>query len=81
MAKGRVSKTRHDTGRTITMPSAYGSHRSMVVEHTQFGLELDDDHVLCKDDVHYYITEKVRLDNGLADPNRYGNSSATYEPQ
>lgn len=81
MAKNKPSKKRHETGRTITTPSQYGSHSSMVVDHTQFGLTLNEDQVLCKDDTHYYITEKKRLDNGLADPNRYGNPSATVESQ
>ena len=27
--------------------------------------------VVCKDDKGYYITERSRLDDGLADPNRY----------
>jgi hypothetical protein len=33
--------------------------------------ELEDGKVVCKDDKGTYITEKNRLDNGLADPKRY----------
>lgn len=66
-----IKKSLHDIGRKITTPSAYGSHASMVVDHKEFKLELNDDEVLCKDDNSYYITKKNRLDNGLADPNRY----------
>jgi hypothetical protein len=50
---------------TITNPSSYGSHASMVVS------ELDNGMVLCKDDTHEYETFKNRLDTGLADPRRY----------
>lgn len=62
-----VNKKQHE-GRctTITTPSRYGSHTSMVVR------ELDDGRVVCKDDVGEYETLKDRLDNGLADPNRWG---------
>ena len=31
----------------------------------------DSERVVCKDDKGYYMTYKNRLDNGLADPNRY----------
>ena len=55
----------------------------MVVEPQEVELykvvggRLDNIHhseVICKDDRGYYITLKARLDNGLADPNRYSNS-------
>jgi hypothetical protein len=66
-----VNKKRHETGRTITTPSAYGSHASMVVDHEDYGLELEEGMVLCEDDSGFYITKRSRLDDGLADPNRY----------
>lgn len=66
-----VSKKRHETGRTITTPSAYGSHSSMVVDHEEYGMELDESTVLCEDDGGFYLTKRSRLDDGLADPNRY----------
>lgn len=49
-------------------PSNYGSHKSMVVE------ERDDGTVVCKDEFGNYVTDKDRLDTGLADPNRYAMS-------
>jgi len=78
MAKG--FKKRFETGRKITTESWFGSHQSMVVDHTEFDLELSDNEVLLKDDTHFYITTKDRLDTGIADPNRYANSKATYVP-
>ena len=74
------NKKRHETGQVITTPSVFGSHKSMVVVHTEFGLELSDNELLLKDDTHFYVTTKDRLDTGIADPNRYANSKATYVP-
>ena len=74
------NKKRHETGRTITTETWFGSHASMIVDHTEFGLELKDNEVLLKDDTHYYITTKDRLDISIADPNRYANPDATYQP-
>ena len=73
MAKNR---TRHQTGNSVTTPSWFGSHASMVVDHTEAQISgcdvnLSEDQVLCKDDRGYYVTQKNRLDNGLADPKRY----------
>lgn len=79
MIKQRTSKKQHDRSAVITTPSAYGSHKSMVVDHKAFGLTLGEKEVLCKDDVHYYITTINRLDDNLADPNRY-SSKATFVP-
>lgn len=65
-----VSKKKHEGRCTaVTTPSLYGSHASMVVR------ELDDCRVVCKDDVGEYETYKDRLDNGLADSNRWGRKS------
>lgn len=66
MAKNRNYK-KHETGKTITTKSRYGSHAEMVIE------ELEDGRVLCEDDAGTYTTLKKRLDSGLADPNRYSN--------
>jgi len=63
-----MAKNKHDTGRTITTPSWFGSHQSMVVE------DIDDKMVLCKDDYGYYSTYKT--DNGLADSMRYSRSKS-----
>lgn len=75
MAKGRK---RHQTGNSVTTPSWFGSHASMVVDHSDVQAEgreftLSEDQVLCQDDNGYYVTEKKRLDDGTADPNRYSN--------
>jgi len=70
---------KHEAGKKITTPSWFGSHASMVVDHTKIetknkDMELSREKVVCQDDLGYYITEKNRLDNGLADSNRYFNS-------
>lgn len=57
---------KHDVGVTITTPSPYGSHLSMLVR------ELEDGRVVLKDDFGEYVTTRDRLDNGMADPNRNG---------
>lgn len=62
-------------------PSAYGSHKSMVnMEATAAlhpGVEFDDikynDLVVVTAENGDYKTPKKRLDNGLADVNRYSN--------
>jgi hypothetical protein len=60
-----LNKKQHE-GRavTITTPSLYGSHASMVVR------ELDNGRVVCRDDIGEYETSKDRLDSGLTDSNR-----------
>lgn len=75
MAKNR---TRHQTGNNVTTPSWFGSHESMVVDHSEVQIggqdvKLSEDQVLCKDDNGYYITEKKKINSGIADPNRYSN--------
>lgn len=73
------NKKRHETGNTITTPSEYGSHKSMVVDPEQYvsakdnasGVSCGPGVVLCKDDKGFYITLEDRLDSGLADPKRY----------
>jgi hypothetical protein len=50
----------------------------MVVDHTAvsgISITLSDNEVLCQDDSGYYVTEKNRIDSGLADPNRYANEN------
>ena len=75
MAKNRI---RHQTGNSVTTPTWFGSHASMVVDHSEVQIgdtdvKLSEHQVLCEDDNGYYVTEKKKLDNGLADPNRYSN--------
>lgn len=60
----KVIKEKSESFKTITTPSFFGSHKSMVVKN------LENGKCLCKDDSGEYITEIKRLDNGLADPNR-----------
>lgn len=48
----------------ITTPTRFGSHKSMVIKDL-------GDTVICKDDIGEYVTSKSRLDNGLADSNRW----------
>ena len=55
--------------RVLKYPSDYGSHASMSVEHAN---ELVPDHlIVLKDNRGLYITERSKLDTGLADPNRH----------
>jgi hypothetical protein len=77
MAKKYRPKVKmHDAGLMITTNSPYGSHADMVVDPIVFAsggaaATLKGDEVICQDDRGYYTTLKSRLDNGLADPNRY----------
>ena len=56
-------------------PSPYGTHDSMVDEVVT-DLLGKPDLVVCGDDEGLYVTEKNRVDNRLADPNRYASSVA-----
>ena len=84
MAKYRVASKGYETGKQITTKSWFGSHADMVVEleelkANKFLHHLHHSEVVCKDDKGYYITEKNRLDNGLADPNRYNAHRPQYD--
>jgi len=78
MNKKTVSKKSHDSGRTITTPSFYGSHLKMVANSELFDIKLEDNQVICKDDDGYYLTLKERLDSNLADPNRYSGRKEVF---
>jgi hypothetical protein len=76
--KYRPNVKGYDAGLVITTKSPYGSHADMVVELEELQLgdlvelrDMEDYETVCKDDKGCYITLKSRLDNGLADPNRY----------
>lgn len=56
------------------LPSQYGSHASMIVDHATVELEDPVNFVCLEDENGFYVTERNRLDNGLADPNRYATS-------
>tara|TARA_Y100000310_G_scaffold322437_1_gene381501 strand:- start:425 stop:682 length:258 start_codon:yes stop_codon:yes gene_type:complete len=80
MVKYRAKPKGHETGQVITTKSPYGSHADMVVELEELQLsdlaelrDMEDYETVCKDDGGCYITLKSRLDNGLADPNRYAD--------
>ena len=77
MAKYTPRQKQYETGQTVTTKSRYGSHEEMVVSDDEelegTHLSTTDEQVVCKDDTGYYITLKSRLDNGLADPNRYSS--------
>ena len=84
MAKNFIKPRKHETGRTITTKTPYGSTSEMIVtdENVLSKLELAADTVLVKDDNGYYVTFKDRIDNGMADPRRYSESlrlSLQYE--
>ncbi|RDJ35413.1 MAG: hypothetical protein DWQ19_11395 [Crenarchaeota archaeon] len=54
-------------------PSQFGSHASMIDQEATDQLG-NPDRVVLKDDHGVYETDRNRLDNGLADPNRYRTS-------
>lgn len=58
-------------------PSHFGSHASMIEDA---GTEILNDplKVVLKDEHGTYTTNKNRLDNGLADPNRYTPDRLEY---
>ncbi len=61
--------------------SPFGSHQSMVcddlLQDTLLGVRrIFAGDVLLRDAAGYYTTSRDRLDNGLADPNRYGSLAA-----
>lgn len=71
MAKNKEYRKKHDSGTTITTPSHFGSHSSMVLERTKYSSVTPIDGIVLQDDAGYYVTIPERLDTGLADPNRY----------
>ena len=74
MAKKYYKAPKNITGKNVTTPSAFGSHSSMVIEASKYGDKILLNHeIICKDDDGLYITAKNRIDDGLADPNRYAN--------
>jgi hypothetical protein len=76
---------KHVVGRNISTKTAFGSHSDMIVsceDPAIQSLKIDDNQIICKDDTGYYITEKNRIDSGLADPNRYAsiNARKNFQP-
>ena len=83
MAKKHFKPRTHDSGSVITTKTPYGSTSDMIVDHTKYRYIADNGPVIinenlggvvCKDDKGFYMTFKNRIDTGMADPNRYGNS-------
>ena len=62
-----------DNVRTITTPSPYGSHSSMLVNIDDLAKNhnVPKDKAICQDERGYYVTYKNRINNGLSDPCRY----------
>ena len=87
MTKYKRKIIQRSIGSAVTTKSWFGSHAEMVVGLEELQASeffstgegrywvIEDYETVCKDDTGYYVTDKDRLDNGLADPNRY---SAKY---
>jgi hypothetical protein len=70
---------KHVVGRNISTKTAFGSHSNMIAgceDPAIQTIKIHENQVICKDDAGYYITDKTRIDSGLADPNRYANENA-----
>jgi hypothetical protein len=64
------NKTKKEEKKGDVYPSTYGSHRSMV--DTKMTEELKQKgKVVCRDASGTYVTDESRLDNRMADTNRY----------
>ena len=71
MAKNNLKK-KHETGKSLSTKSFFGSHASMVVDHENLTMPVYDGEVVCQDESPgFYKTKRSMLDSGLADPNRY----------
>lgn len=70
-----MSKTKNDRSITITTPSFFGSHSSMIVENEK---PTEDGWVTCKDDFGKYLTERKYIDTGLSDPHRISIKRAIF---
>lgn len=73
MAKKFFKVSKHQTGRSITTKTPYGSTSDMIVNDTEIlkKVTIAEHHALLKDDDGYYITTKAMIDSGLADPMRH----------
>lgn len=76
MAKNFIKPRKHETGRSITTKTPYGTTSDMIVSDQDIlsKVKIPGDVVLVKDDAGYYTTFKERVDSGLADPRRYSDS-------
>lgn len=73
MAKNFIKPRKHETGRSITTKTPYGTTSDMLVNDNDILSKVNCPYgfVLAKDDDGYYLTNSSRIDSGLADPNRY----------
>ena len=61
---------------TITLPSLFGSHASMIAADTLKG----EPWLVLRDEKGVYETTRDRLDTGLADPRRYSSDRVIETP-
>lgn len=73
-----MAKNKHDVGVVLAGRSPYGSHKEFIYRDDSIHLEPNE--VLCKDERGIYKTTIDRIDNGLADSNRWSLNRKNYEP-
>lgn len=73
MAKKTASSAPPEKKEKYPYPSYFGSH-SMMVDGPKTGELGDPLLAVLKDENGFYTTERIRIDSGLADPNRYVSS-------
>ena len=80
MARQVRTGKKHETGRTITTKTVFGTTGDMVVndEKITSRVKMQSSQVLAKDDAGYYITPRDRVDNGFADWHRYDSQYREY---
>jgi hypothetical protein len=69
----KPNKNPYQQKKIYPYPSEYGSHSSMIDEKLTEELNKPN-MVVCRDEHGTYITERKRLDDGLADINRYDHT-------
>jgi len=80
MAKKHFKAPKNFSGKVVTTKSHFGSHSEMMIDRSKYNnIQVNDNQVVCKDDEGYYITDLNRIDNGLADPNRYANPTSRLD--
>jgi hypothetical protein len=78
MAKKFIPTKSSNDGKSVKIvtPSRYGSHRSMICpreKSKEIFVTIPLGKVVCEDEFGLYLTDESRLDNGMADPNRYSS--------
>jgi len=81
MARQVRTGKKHETGRTITGKSAYGTHSDILIDASESLTKFLNEHpmavIAAQDDAGPYLTYKDRVDSGLADPCRFDNKTRT----